>query len=169
MSLRVNCLERERKVICIEKPHQHLGTLLTEGRSSQTKLAICVTSSELLEARAGSNLYREVTMSKFFLLNFKRMKLYYVYILLCSDKTYYTGFTSNLETRLESHQDGKYKDSYTYKRRPVLLKFYCEFTNPQQAIDSEKQIKKWSRAKKEALISGQYEKLPNLANKNFSK
>ena len=61
MSLRVNCLERERKAICIDKPHQHLGTLLAEGRSSQTKLAICVTSSELLRARAESNLYREVT------------------------------------------------------------------------------------------------------------
>ncbi|SDS71819.1 GIY-YIG nuclease family protein [Winogradskyella sediminis] len=95
------------------------------------------------------------------------MKISYVYILMCSDHTYYTGITSNLNKRLFEHKSGAHIDSYTYKRRPVELKFYAEFTDINLAIETEKQIKKWSRAKKEALINDEYEKLPNLAKKNF--
>ena len=81
------------------------------------------------------------------------MKIYYVYILKCSDKTYYTGFTSDLEKRIIEHQEGKHLESYTYKRRPLKLVFYAEFTNVGFAIDTEKQIKKSSKVKKEALIN----------------
>lgn len=95
------------------------------------------------------------------------MKIYYVYILKCADKTYYTGITSNLEKRVFEHQNGKHIESYTYKRRPLELAFFAEFTQVEFAIDSEKQIKKWSKAKKEALINDEYEKLPNLAKKKF--
>jgi putative endonuclease len=95
------------------------------------------------------------------------MKLYYVYILKCSDDSYYTGFTSNLSQRIFEHASGKYPDSYTHSRLPIDLVFYCEFTEAGFAIDKEKQIKKWSRAKKEALIAGNYEELPNLAKKKF--
>ena len=95
------------------------------------------------------------------------MKIYYVYILKCSDDSYYTGFTSNLEQRLNEHKSGKYMDSYTYKRRPIALVFYAEFTEPNIAIAMEKQIKKWSRAKKEALIANRFNQLPNLAKKKF--
>ncbi len=95
------------------------------------------------------------------------MKIYYVYILKCADESYYTGFTSNLEKRIIEHQSGKHVESYTYSRRPIDLKFYAEFTEPQMAINCEKQIKKWSRAKKEALINNEFEKLPNLAKKKF--
>jgi putative endonuclease len=95
------------------------------------------------------------------------MKIYYVYILKCIDESYYTGFTSNLENRLTQHQQGKYVNSYTYKRRPIELVFYCEFTNVEIAIETEKKLKRWSRAKKEALIHNEYEKLPNLAKKIF--
>ena len=95
------------------------------------------------------------------------MKTYYVYILKCSDDSYYTGFTSNLPQRVFEHSAGKHVNSYTYFRRPVDLVFYCEFTQAGFAIDKEKQIKKWSRAKKEALIDGRFEDLPNLAKKKF--
>ena len=95
------------------------------------------------------------------------MKLTYVYILECSDKSYYTGITSNLSKRIIEHNTGKHKDSYTYGKRPLRLVFYAEFTDVNLAIQSEKQIKKWSRAKKEALINGELEKLPNLAKKKF--
>jgi putative endonuclease len=95
------------------------------------------------------------------------MRVYYVYILKCADNTYYTGFTSDLENRIEQHQQGKYKDSYIFKRKPIELVFYCEFSNVEMAIETEKQLKKWSRIKKEALIKGEYEKLPNLAKKKF--
>ncbi len=97
------------------------------------------------------------------------MKIFYVYILKCSDDTFYTGITSNLTKRLESHQSGTYKGSYTSTRRPVELIFYCEFTDPNMAIEKEKQIKKWSQVKKRALINGDFEQLPNLAKKKFGK
>ncbi|OPC66430.1 GIY-YIG nuclease family protein [Elizabethkingia miricola] len=95
------------------------------------------------------------------------MKTSYVYILLCSDKTYYTGVTEDVFRRFNEHQDGKYFGSYTYNRRPVVLVYYVIFTDIKEAILFEKKIKKWSKAKKEALINGQYEDLPNLAKKKF--
>ena len=95
------------------------------------------------------------------------MKLYLVYILKCSDNSYYTGVTSNLQQRLFEHSSGKFENSYTHLRRPVTLAYYCEFTQIKMAIKMEKQIKKWSREKKEALIRGSYDDLPNLAKKKF--
>jgi putative endonuclease len=97
------------------------------------------------------------------------MKVYFVYILKCSDNTYYTGVTSNLNQRIIEHKTGKHIDSYTFKRRPIELVFYAEFTDINLAIITEKQIKKWSKAKKEALINNDFEKLPNLAKKRFNK
>ena len=73
-----------------------------------------------------------------------------------------------LEKRIIEHQSGKHKDCYTYSRRPIHLAFYAEFTNPNIAIATEKQIKKWSKAKKEALINGEFDNLPNLAKKKFN-
>ena len=100
---------------------------------------------------------------------FRVTKTYYVYILECSDKSYYTGVTSDLTSRLEKHQSGYYKDSYTHDRRPVELVFYGTFTDVTMAITTEKQIKRWSRAKKKALIEGEYDDLVNLAKKKFDK
>jgi len=96
------------------------------------------------------------------------MKRYYVYILKCSDTTYYTGVTSDIEKRFTEHKTGKYKGSYTYFRRPVELIYYAEFKDIDKAIATEKQIKKWSKVKKEALIMGVFDKLPNLAKKKFN-
>ncbi len=95
------------------------------------------------------------------------MKYFYVYILLCSDKTFYTGFTSNLDKRIQEHNDGKHKNSYTYSRRPLSLEFFAEFSTVQQAISFEKQIKSWSQKKKIALINEEFDRLPNLAKKQF--
>ena len=97
------------------------------------------------------------------------MKQSYVYILKCADGTYYTGVTSNLKKRFYEHITGIHPDSYTFKRRPLKLVFYCEFTDINLAIEKEKQIKKWSKAKKEALINGDYDALVNLAKKRFEK
>ena len=94
---------------------------------------------------------------------------YSVYILKCSDGSYYTGITSNLEKRLVDHNRGKHQNSFTYTRRPVTLVFQAEFTDPEQAINVEKQIKKWSRTKKEALIAEEYDALIDLAKKKFKK
>ncbi|MBZ9632566.1 GIY-YIG nuclease family protein [Salegentibacter sp. LM13S] len=97
------------------------------------------------------------------------MKISYVYILECADKTYYTGITSNLEKRMLEHQTGVHPDSYTAKRRPLKLVFFAEFSDINFAIMREKQIKKWSRAKKKALIDGSFDALPNLAKKTFKR
>lgn len=70
------------------------------------------------------------------------MKIYYVYILACSDKSNYVGITSSLSYRIFQHQSGFYPDSYTSLRRSVVLRYYAEFTDVGLAIDYEKQIKK---------------------------
>ena len=92
---------------------------------------------------------------------------YFVYILKCSDNTYYTGVTNNIERRFKEHQSGESKTSYTYSRRPLELVYYTSFNDVDNAILFEKRIKKWSRKKKEATIKGEFEKLPNLSKKGF--
>ena len=96
------------------------------------------------------------------------MKFYHVYILECSDKSYYTGVTNDLDRRLLEHQEGLDVKCYTYKRRPVKLKFFDEFLDINDAIAAEKQIKGWSRKKKEALIKGDFDELVKLSNCNPS-
>jgi putative endonuclease len=91
------------------------------------------------------------------------MKLYYVYILKCKDNSYYVGITSNIDRRLMEHDMGKYPNAYTFKRRPVELMWFQDFVEPNQAIEFEKKIKKWSRAKKEAIINGDWDLLPELS------
>ncbi len=65
--------------------------------------------------------------------------------------------------RMDQHQHGTRKSSYTYSRRPVSLEFYEEFSDVLQAIYFEKKIKGWSRAKKESLILGNYDRLQILS------
>lgn len=76
------------------------------------------------------------------------MKKSWVYILECADGSYYTGCTTNLEQRVIQHKEGKY-GGYTSHRRPVNLIWNEEFRNINRAIDAERQIKGWSRKKKE--------------------
>ncbi|MES2680933.1 MAG: GIY-YIG nuclease family protein [Bacteroidota bacterium] len=76
------------------------------------------------------------------------MKYLYVYILKCSDGSYYTGVTNNPERRLEEHNFGINKDAYTYSRRALELVYRERFDDFNLAISWEKRIKKWSRKKK---------------------
>ncbi|MCO4292078.1 GIY-YIG nuclease family protein [Solitalea sp. MAHUQ-68] len=91
------------------------------------------------------------------------MKLMYVYILLCSDGSYYTGVTNDVDNRLLEHNEGGDKRSYTFSRRPVQLVFWEVFQTPMAAIEFEKQVKGWSRKKKEAIINGRWEDLKGLS------
>ena len=91
------------------------------------------------------------------------MYFYYVYILKCSDNSYYTGITNNLEKRLNEHQSGKNRNSYTFKRRHVICQFHQEFNDVIQAIYFEKKIKGWTRSKKEALINKDFDVLKILS------
>ncbi|MBL3658834.1 GIY-YIG nuclease family protein [Fulvivirga sediminis] len=90
-------------------------------------------------------------------------KNYTVYILLCKDNSYYTGITNDIKRRLLEHLQGVNKNSYTYRRRPVKMVFCEHFQNVKDAIAFEKQIKGWSRKKKEALINREWNKLPELS------
>jgi len=87
---------------------------------------------------------------------------YYFYILKCSDGSYYSGSTTNLENRIKAHNQRR-GASYTAKRRPVQLVYHEKFGNLDVAVKRERQIKKWSRAKKVALISGEKKKLKKLS------
>lgn len=93
------------------------------------------------------------------------MKDYFVYILKCSDDSYYTGVTNNLEKRINEHQSGIIK-GYTSNRLPIRSLFSERFSDINQAIKFEKQIKGWSRKKKEALINRDYDLLVKLSNIN---
>lgn len=86
----------------------------------------------------------------------------YMYILLCSNGSYYTGSTNNLELRLIQHQNGE-GANHTKKYLPVTLIYYEEYPRVEQAFYREKQIQGWSRKKKEALINGDHNLLPELA------
>ena len=95
------------------------------------------------------------------------MKTYYVYILICSDNSFYTGMTNNLERRLLEHKSAKNKDSYTSSRLPVELKWYLECSDSRDAIQYEKKIKGWSHRKKQALIDENWNDLVEFS-KNYS-
>lgn len=88
---------------------------------------------------------------------------YTVYILRCSDNSYYTGMTSDIEQRLKEHQEGKYHDCYTYKRRPVKLVWSRKFDNTRDATLWERRIHGWSRKKKEALMEENWGLVQHLA------
>jgi putative endonuclease len=86
----------------------------------------------------------------------------FVYILQCSNGTYYTGSTTDLEKRIIQHQVGE-AANYTKKHGPVKLVYFEQFTNIQDAFLREKQVQNWSRKKKEALIHGNLEALKKLS------
>ena len=88
----------------------------------------------------------------------------WVYILKCADGSYYTGHTTNLELRFAEHQGGEI-DGWTRHRRPVELVFAQEMPTKHEAFLAERRIKGWSRAKKEALIAGDWDMVSQLAKK----
>jgi putative endonuclease len=87
----------------------------------------------------------------------------YLYILRCADSSYYVGTTrKSTEERLGEHNAGLH-GGYTAARRPVTLVFVQHFETITDAIAAERQVKGWSRAKKEAVIKGEWNRLPELA------
>ena len=94
------------------------------------------------------------------------MREFYVYIVRCSDGLYYTGVTNDLTRRIQEHNAGLNPRSFTFRRRPVELMFYESFTDPLSAFQVEKQIKGWSRRKKEALIDQDWDRLVKFSKNN---
>lgn len=94
------------------------------------------------------------------------MQDFYVYILKCRDDSFYVGHTDNLDQRISNHSIGQ-GCSFTARRLPIKLVFVQEVESRDQAFVLERQIKNWSRAKKEALIAGDWNRLKILAKKKF--
>ena len=94
------------------------------------------------------------------------MNIGYVYILECSDGSYYTGSTKDLERRLQQHQAGE-GANYTKARLPIKLVYSEEYDRIDVAFFREKQIQRWNRKKKQALINGRLNELPQLSKKAF--
>ena len=88
----------------------------------------------------------------------------WAYMLLCAAGSFYTGCTTDLETRFGQHQGGTF-GGYTATRRPVELVWAEEFQHIDDAIAAERRIKGWSRGKKKALIAGDWPAIQRLASR----
>ncbi len=95
-----------------------------------------------------------------------QQEAFYVYIILCNDNSYYTGLTDDLIRRFDEHITGMYETCYTFKRRPLFLKYYETIPFLKDAVEREAQIKGWAKAKKLALIEGNFHKLQLLSQCN---
>lgn len=87
---------------------------------------------------------------------------FWCYILRCADGSYYTGSTDFLEARIGQHHIGQ-GSAHTRRRRPVTLAWCQEFPIRLEALEAERRIKGWTRAKKQALIAGDWSRLSALA------
>ncbi|MGY4830922.1 GIY-YIG nuclease family protein [Sphaerotilaceae bacterium SBD11-9] len=87
---------------------------------------------------------------------------FFTYMLHCVDHSYYVGHTDDLEKRIAEHNEGSYP-GYTRHRKPVTVVWSQEFASRDEAWAAERQIKGWARAKKEALIQGDWKTLQQHA------
>ena len=88
---------------------------------------------------------------------------FWVYVLMCSDGSYYTVHTDDLERRVAEHADGVHRSCYTFWRRPFELVFAHEHFSREEALAGERQIKGWSHKKKSAMIRGDWTEVSRLA------
>ena len=89
--------------------------------------------------------------------------MYYVYILQCNDHSFYTGHTDDLDKRLAQHTQAHFNNCYTAKRLPVSLVYHGKFDTRERALIVEKQVKGWSRKKKQALINDDWNEIIRLS------
>jgi predicted GIY-YIG superfamily endonuclease len=92
--------------------------------------------------------------------------VFYCYILLCADGSFCIVSTADLNQRYAKHQDGS-ASAYTAARRPVTLAYAEPFSTPHQARTRERQIKGWTRDKKQALVSGDRDRLKTLSRRGM--
>ncbi|MDH4203277.1 MAG: GIY-YIG nuclease family protein [Phycisphaerae bacterium] len=92
--------------------------------------------------------------------------MWYVYILLCADDSFYVGHTQDIESREKRHNDRK-GAVYTACRTPVRIVWQEKHESREMAMQREHQIKRWSKAKKKALIAGDLETLSKLAKRRI--
>ena len=88
--------------------------------------------------------------------------MYHVHLLRCADSSFYVGLAQDLKARLKAHNEGR-GVAHTFKHRPVRLVYSEQFSSEKQAVTRERQLKHWSHKKKEALISGDLDRLKQLS------
>ncbi|WP_028389174.1 GIY-YIG nuclease family protein [Legionella fairfieldensis] len=93
--------------------------------------------------------------------------MFWVYILKCRDQSYYTGHTDNLEHRIVQHQNKLIPGCYTSTKLPIKLVYSESFPSREEALATERQLKKWSRRKKEALMQGDWKNLSDYAKRSM--
>ncbi len=93
---------------------------------------------------------------------------FWTYLLHCADRSFYTGHTDNLQTRIAQHEASAIP-GHTQNRRPIKLVWSQEFGTRMEALEAERQIKGWSRAKKLALIREDWKLISTLARSNQEK
>ena len=90
------------------------------------------------------------------------MPLHYVYILRCADDCFYVGSAQDLDSRVKARNDGR-GAAHTFKYRPVQLVYSEAFESETAAVSSERQLKRWSHGKKQALVEGNIRRLKRLS------
>ena len=93
---------------------------------------------------------------------------FWTYLLRCADGSYCVGHTDDLDRRLAQHQTETFA-GYTELRKPLRLAWSQEMPGREEALAAERQIKRWSRKKKEAWIRGDWEDLKQMARKDFTR
>ena len=93
--------------------------------------------------------------------------VFFTYLLRCSDGSYYAGHTEDIDRRMAEHATGAL-GGYTAKRLPVRLVWSDSFKTRDEAFAAERKLKGWSRAKKEALIAGDWDLVSQLARKRMA-
>jgi predicted GIY-YIG superfamily endonuclease len=91
--------------------------------------------------------------------------MFYVYILRCADGSYYVGSAQNVAARVKAHNDG-HGAAFTFKHRPVRVVYSEAFDSKVQAVTRERQLKRWSRPKKVALVAGNLSRLKDLSKRS---
>jgi putative endonuclease len=93
--------------------------------------------------------------------------VYHVYILHCADDSFYVGSARDLDARVEAHNEGR-GAAHTFKHRPVRLVYSEAFGSETAAVTRERQLKRWSHGKKQALVEGRIERLKRLSKRRTS-
>ena len=88
--------------------------------------------------------------------------MYHVYILRCANDSFYVGSTQDLDSRVKTHNRGR-GAAHTFKRRPVDLVYSEVFDSETEAVTRERQLKRWSGGKKQALVDGNIQRLTQLS------
>ncbi len=94
--------------------------------------------------------------------------MFYIYILKCSDGSFYTGHTESLDKRISQHQQAYFSNCYTANRLPCELVYQASFDSRKQSLFIERQIRGWSRQKKRALINDDWIEIARLSRVKIS-